>query len=205
MNNRAEIDQDIHTPEQYLPRGWLHIDGKPVIWEACQTLNGSWGYDRDNLDWKSADMLIQMLIDAVSKGGNMMLNVGPTARGEFDPRALATLGEIGKWTRQHSRSIYGCTQSDLTPPQDCRYTYNTATNRLYLHLFSWPFKHVHLDGLRGRVEHAQLLNDGSEIPSVDFLRRHPWYAEAGQDTLTLQLPIQKPEAAVPVIELFLKV
>jgi alpha-L-fucosidase len=67
----------------------MMLDGAPVTWEACQTLNGSWGYDRDNLDYKSVDMLIRMLVDGVSKGGNLLLNVGPTGRGAIDPRALA--------------------------------------------------------------------------------------------------------------------
>ena len=118
LNDRTEIDQDIKTPEQYQPRSWLRVDGKPVVWEACQTLNGSWGYDRDNLDWKPPVMLIRMLVDSVSKGGNMLLNVGTTARGEFDPRALRTLREIGAWMRGHGRSIYGATQSEFEPPPD---------------------------------------------------------------------------------------
>ncbi|HEV2121727.1 MAG TPA: alpha-L-fucosidase, partial [Chloroflexota bacterium] len=174
-----------------------------VIWEACQTLNGSWGYDRDNLDWKSPDLLVRMLIDGVSKGGNLLLNVGPTARGEFDPRALATLERIGEWMRLHSRSIYGCTQAPITPPVDCRYTYNPQTKRLYLHLMAWPFKHVHLPGLAGWVQYAQLLNDGSEIRLAPFTQTERYEGTSGDD-LTLTLPVQRPDVLVPVIELFLK-
>jgi alpha-L-fucosidase len=206
VNDRLEIGGDLKTPEQYQPRGWLNVDGKPVLWEACQTLNGSWGYDRDNLDWKSVDMLIRMLVDTVSKGGNLLLNVGPTARGEFEPRALERLRGIGEWMRLHNRSIYGCTASDHTPPPDCRYTQNG--NRLYLHMFAWPFRHVHLDGLAGRVEYAQLLNDASEIKMmvVDSHQQAQNTTMAGlaDGTLTLELPIQPPAVAVPVIELFLK-
>ena len=191
INNRLEIEQDFHTPEQFQPPGWVHVDGKPVVWEACQTLNGSWGYDRDNLDWKSPKMLIKMLIDAVSKGGNLLLNVGPTARGEFDPRALDTLAEIGRWMRLHSRAIYGCTQSDYKAPEDCRFT--QKGNLLYLHLFSWPFKHLYLKNMVDKVEYVQLLNDASEIR----------FQIEPDNTLKLELPIQEPETAVPVIELFL--
>jgi len=202
VNDRLEIGGDLKTPEQYQPRGWLEVDGQPVVWEACQTLNGSWGYDRDNLDWKPVDMLLRMLVDSVSKGGNLLLNVGPTARGEFDPRAQSTLRGIGAWMRQHGRSIYGCTQSDFSAPADCRYTQNG--NRLYLHVFAWPFRHLHLDGLAGRVAYAQLLNDGSEIRMQESNpHRHSTAAE-GERTLTLTLPVQRPDVAVPVIELFLK-
>jgi len=93
-------------------------------------------------------MLVQMLVDAVSKGGNMLLNVGPNARGEFDPRSIERLRGIGEWMRVHGRSIYGCTASEYTPPPDCRFTQNGK--RLYLHLFAWPFRHIYLDGLGGR-------------------------------------------------------
>jgi alpha-L-fucosidase len=207
LNDRLDLQgaADIQTPEQYQPRGWMMRDGKPVVWEACQTLTGSWGYDRDNLDWKPVDLLIRMLVDSVSKGGNLLLNVGPNGRGEFEPRALERLRGIGEWMRLHGRSIYGCTASDLTPPVDCRYTQNG--NRLYLHLFAWPFQHVHLPGLAGRVEYAQLLNDASEVRMLEL---DP-HAEAQNMTmtgeeglLTLQLPVQRPDVAVPVVELFLK-
>jgi alpha-L-fucosidase len=192
INNRTEVGGDFQTPEQVQPRSWIQVDGKPVTWEACQTLNGSWGYDRDNLDWKSPDLLVRMLIDSVSKGGNLLLNVGPTARGEFDARAVATLDAIGEWMRLHNRSIYGATQSDFTPPPDCRLT--QRGNRLYLHVFAWPMIDIYLDGLADRVEYAQLLNDASEIQMVTDK----------SNTLTLKLPIQRPDVLVPVIELFLK-
>jgi alpha-L-fucosidase len=205
VDDRMGIGGDFKTPEQYQPRGWMEVDGKPVVWEACQTLNGSWGYDRDNLDWKSVDMLVRMLVDTVSKGGNLLLNIGPNARGEFEPKAVERLRGIGEWMRLHNRSIYGCTASDFVPPPDCRYTQNGK--RLYLHLFSWPFRHVHLDGLADRVEYAQLLNDGSEIKMLVIDPHQPAQTITMSGTagaLTLELPVQKPDVVVPVIELFLK-
>jgi alpha-L-fucosidase len=193
VNDRMGIGGDIKTPEQVQPREWVEVEGKPVVWEACQTLNGSWGYDRDNLDWKSVDMLVQMLIDTVSKGGNLLLNVGPTARGQFDPKALEILSGIGDWMKLHSRSIYGATQSQFPTPEHCRLT--QRGNRLYVHVFNWPFRHLHIESMTGKVEYAQLLNDASEIRMRE-----------SQDSgvLTLELPIQRPNVTVPVIELFLK-
>ncbi len=199
INNRTEVGGDFQTPEQVQPRGWVKVNGQPVTWEACQTLNGSWGYDRDNLDWKSPDLLVRMLVDSVSKGGNLLLNVGPTGRGEFDPRAVATLDAIGEWMRLHNRSVYGATQSNFTPPPDCSFTQNG--NRLYLHVFAWPMIDIHLDGLADRVEYAQLLNDASEIQMVTGVSAGGY---GGSNTLTLKLPIQRPDVLVPVIELFLK-
>jgi alpha-L-fucosidase len=205
VNDRLDLNGDFRTPEQYQPHGRLEVDGRPAIWEACQTLNGSWGYDRDNLDWKPVGMLVQMLIDTVSKGGNLLLNVGPNARGEFEPRAIKRLQGIGEWMLHHRRSIYGCAASEFIPPPDCRYTQNG--NRLYLHLFTWPFRHVHLDGLADRVEWAQLLNDGSEIKMrvIDPHQPAQNTTMSGKPgSLSLELPLQRPRVVIPVIELFLK-
>ncbi|HLK54986.1 MAG TPA: alpha-L-fucosidase [Chthonomonadaceae bacterium] len=209
LNDRLEIDQDVKTPEQYQPREWLHVNGQPVVWEACQTFSGSWGYHRDEESWKSVDMLVQMLIDSVSKGGNLLLNVGPTGRGEFDERALDRLQGMGTWMKRHNRSIYGCTQAPDTfvCPPDCRYTYNPTTNRLYLHIFSWPFKHLHLVNMAHHIEYAQLLNDASEVRMRTSVPEVSYGAgkEVREDTLlTLELPIKKPNVTVPVVELFLK-
>lgn len=206
VNNRLDIPGDFVTPEQYQPSGPIIVDGKSVRWEACQTLNGSWGYHRDNLDWKSVDMLVKMLIDTVSKDGNLLLNVGPNARGELEPQSLASLRGIGEWMRLHNRSIYGCGPSEFTPPPDCRYTQNG--DRLYLHLFNWPFRHVHLPGLGPRVAYAQLLNDASEVGMsvVDPKQaaNNTIMGGLGADVLTLKLPVQRPDVTVPVVELFLK-
>ncbi|MFE4082501.1 alpha-L-fucosidase [Paenarthrobacter sp. YIM B13468] len=206
VNDRLGIPGDFVTPEQYQPAGPMMVDGAPVSWEACQTLNGSWGYDRDNLNYKSVDLLIRMLVDGVSKGGNLLLNVGPTGRGSIDPRALASLEGIGAWMQLHSRSIYGAGTSQFTAPRDTRYTQRGG--RLYVHLFAWPFEYVHLPDLAGKVEYAQLLNDASEVflqevdPGQQAMNMTPGGQPAG--TLTIKLPVQRPDVAVPVLELFLK-
>ncbi|MFW5743414.1 MAG: alpha-L-fucosidase [Spirochaetota bacterium] len=214
LNDRLDLPEgwDVKTPEQYQPQRWFTVGGEPVVWEACQTFSGSWGYHREEASWKSPEMLVQMLADTVSKGGNLLLNVGPTGRGEFDERALNRLQAMGEWMYRHDRSIYGCTQapSAFEAPQDCRLTYNPETNRLYLHVFAWPFKHLHLVGkaFAERVEYAQLLNDASEVPmressgGIETAGARP---EGGNEpTLTLTLPVEKPRVLVPVIELYLK-
>jgi alpha-L-fucosidase len=206
VNDRLdlELEGDVLTPEQYQPTGPLADDGR--LWEACQTLNGSWGYDRDNLDWKTPDQLIRMLVDGVSKDGNLLLNVGPTGRGEFEPRAVGTLDAIGCWMNQHARSVCGAGPATYVPPPDARYT--QRGDRLYLHLFAWPFRHVHLPGLAGRVRFAQFLHDGSEIPAevIDPSRQaqNTTMSGLGADVLTLTLPVRQPDVAVPVVELFLE-
>ncbi len=206
LNNRLDLQDiapDIHTPEQYQPTEWPHVDGKPVVWETCQTFSGSWGYHRDEATWKSPKQLIRMLINSVACGGNLLMNVGPTARGTFDQRALDALAVYRDWMRLHGQAIYGCTQSDFTAPTDVRYT--QKGDRLYVHVYAWPFRHLHLPGLAGKVEYAQLLNDASEVrfrdSSAHFNALEP---QATGDTLVLDVPVIKPDVVVPVIELFLK-
>ncbi len=205
VNDRLGIPGDLVTPEQYQPSRPMTVDGAEVAWEACQTLNGSWGYDRDNLNFKSADTFVKMLVDGTSNNGNMLLNVGPTGRGTLEPQATAILADIGNWMSLHARSIYGAGPSGFTPPPDARYT--QRGDRLYLHLFSWPPQHVHLPGMAGRVAYAQLLNDASEIafaeisPDTQAVNTGMGGQPAG--TLTLTLPVRRPDVAVPVVELFL--
>ena len=108
IDNRTEIEQDIFTPEQQQPMEWVrHPEtGELVVWEACQTFSGSWGYHRDESTWKSPEMLIRMLVNTVSLGGNLLMNVGPTARGYLDARAEAALKVYADWMKYNSRSIY---------------------------------------------------------------------------------------------------
>jgi alpha-L-fucosidase len=206
VNDRLGVPGDFVTPEQFQPSEPVLRDGRPVLWEACQTINGSWGYDRDNTADKSPDLLLRMLVDTVSKDGNLLLNVGPTGRGELDPVARQTLAAIGEWMRRHGRSIHGAGPSSFAPPPDCRYT--QRGDRLYLHLFAWPFETVHLPGLAGRVEYAQLLHDASEVAREvhDHARAVAMTDEPAQPpgTLTLRLPVRRPDVAIPVVEMFLR-
>lgn len=193
IDNRTDLEQDLWTPEQWQPLEWVRHEttNERVVWEACQTFSGSWGYHRDESSWKSPEMLIRMLVNTVSCGGNLLMNVGPTARGEFDVRAKSALAAMGEWMRLHNRAIYGCTQSEFPAPPDCRYTQNG--NRLYLHIYAWPFKTIFLEGLAGKIDYCQLLNDGSEI-----------FISEKDGRTAIELPIQKPEVLVPVVEIFLK-
>lgn len=198
VNDRSGLaeDWDFQTPEQTTPLGWVEIDGRRVVWEACHSFGRSWGYHRNEEGWKSTAQLIRLLIDCVSKGGNLLLNVGPTGRGEFDERAMERLAGIGRWMRLHSRSIYGCTQAPdgFVAPPDARLTYNYEARRLYAHCFAWPPSgSMRLEGPAGRVEYVQLMNDASEIP---FSERN--------GGVRLQLPVPPPDPEVGVIELFLR-
>lgn len=211
IDNRTEIEQDLWTPEQFQPTEWIrHKEtGELVTWEACQTFSGSWGYYRDEQTWKSPEMLIRMLVNTVSCGGNLLMNVGPTARGYIDYRAEAALKVFADWMKYNSRSIYGCTMAEPEfrshCPADCRMTQSTDGKRLYIHLFAYPFAHLQLNGLAEKIEYAQFLHDGSEIKFTDGGMTHFSHeAPSGSDLTVLYLPPVKPPVTVPVIELFLK-
>ncbi|RPH94777.1 MAG: alpha-L-fucosidase [Calditrichaeota bacterium] len=210
INDRADLlntdyGWDFSTPEQFMPRAWVTVNDKNVPWETCQTFSGSWGYHRDEESWKSPRQLVSMLIETVSKGGNLLLNVGPTARGTFDERACSRLASMGEWMKYHSRSIYGCTAApqEFQVPQNCFLTYNPQLNRLYIHIMELPFQALHLDGYQGKVKYAQLLNDASEI-HFERQASHAGGGSKNENTITLRLPVKQPNVIVPVVELFLQ-
>ncbi len=209
IDNRTELEQDLWTPEQYQPLEWLrHKEtGELVTWEACQTFSGSWGYYRDEMTWKSPEMLIRMLVNTVALGGNLLMNVGPTARGFLDKRACEALCVYRDWMRYNSRSVYGCTMAEpgFAAPADCRLTQTEDGRRLYVHLFAYPFAHLQLRGLAGKVEYAQFLHDGSELAFTQGKVNHfSEGAAQAEDLLVVELPPVKPDVLVPVVELFLK-
>ena len=211
INNRLDLPGggDVITPEQNTPDDPVTDEnGNPVVWEGCQTFSGSWGYHRDELTWKSAKQCIDMLINHVCRNGNLLMNVGPTSRGYIDHRAMERLKAYAEWMKYHSRSIYGCGMAEgLVEPRDCRYTYNRETNRLYLHIMNWPFKHIHLKGLSGKVKYAQFLHDGSEVKMRDSANAQVHVSlshKTPAGAVTVDLPVVKPAVEVPVIELILK-
>ncbi len=212
INDRLDLNHttwgwDYKTPEQFIPKEWVKVNGQKVPWETCQTFSGSWGYYRDEYSWKSTRQLLAMLIEVVSKGGNLLLNVGPTGRGLFDDRASDRLAGIGKWMALNSRSIYGCTEAPTTlaKPDNCLVTYNDKTNRLYIHVLQWPLKSLHLIGYKDKIKYAQLLNDGSEIKYRTAAAAGGHTTEtSGEDDLILELPVQHPNTEIPVIEIILK-
>ena len=197
--NNVEGGWDFTTPEQVKVSKWPEIDGKKVPWETCQTFSGSWGYYRDEYTWKSAAQLLELLIESVSKGGNLLLNVGPTARGVFDSRAQERLKAMGEWMKYNDRSIYGCTEAPegFIAPANSLMTYNPITKRLYIHLLAYPLESFTLTGMADKVKYIQFLHDASEV-------RFRAGSDEAKNDLTLYLPVQKPQVEIPVLEVFLK-
>ncbi|HMH31508.1 MAG TPA: alpha-L-fucosidase, partial [Puia sp.] len=161
---------------------------------------------RDENSWKSTPQLLELLIETVSKGGNLILNVGPTARGFFDGRAQERLQGMGEWMKYNNKSIYGCTQApkDFAVPDNTLLTYNPATRKLFIHLLDYPLETLVLKGYAGKVKYAQFLHDNSEIKFSEAQQQEFSKADEKSADLVLELPVQKPHSAIPVIELDLK-
>lgn len=196
---------DFVTPEQCRVTQWPKVAGRLVPWETCQTFSGSWGYFRDEDTWKSPHQLIAILVNSVSLGGNLILNVGPTGRGDFDDRASDRLAAIGKWMKRNSASIYGCTAApeEFTAPSGTLLTFNPARNRLYMHLCEYPTGAQVFD-FADKVAYAQFLHDASEIK----MRKGAVIQSAHSGDMgkpdQFVLPVKKPPVEIPVIEIFLK-
>lgn len=154
---------DFVTPEQIIPpQGIRDIRGNPMVWEACVTMNNHWGYFEQDKQFKPASMLIKKLVECVSKGGNMLLNVGPKGSGAFCEDSIRILEAIGKWMKINAQSVIGCTASVYDKPENGRYTQNG--NILYFHIFENTIGPMPLPGLRKEdIASITMLESGKEI------------------------------------------
>ena len=154
---------DFVSPEQIVPPAGLRdAQGRPLVWESCVTMNNHWGYCAQDHFYKPAPMLVRKLVECVSKGGNLLLNVGPDAQGRFPDRALAILEEMGRWMDRNGESVYGCGPAGLDKPEFGRYT--RKGDRLYVHILENTVGPLPLFGVdRDRIASIRRLADGSEV------------------------------------------
>ena len=164
---------DFVSPEQLLPpEGIRNVRGERVPWELCATMNNNWGYTPYDTCYKPASMLVRKLVECVSKGGNMILNVGPDANGRFNAESCRLLDEIGAWMSVNSESIYGCGSAGVPKPDWGWYT--KKSGRIYAHILENPIGPLALTGLDAkRVGAVRRLADGSEV-----LRGESWITNA---------------------------
>ncbi|HEX9046899.1 MAG TPA: alpha-L-fucosidase [Verrucomicrobiae bacterium] len=216
MNNRlgGGFKGDTETPEQFIPaNGYPGRD-----WETCMTMNGTWGFKKDDNNWKSTETLIRNLCDIASKGGNYLLNVGPTSEGLIPQPSLDRLAAIGQWMRVNGEAIYGTgptpfgaeagkfsdTEKDrngkpkfiaawnwraTTKPAKSLLGVPTESAKIYLEIFNWPADgKFDVPGLQSKVKRAYLLAGHEEVA-------------VNQDAngVTLALPKQAPDAIASVV------
>ena len=187
LTKPGESAGDFGTPEQQIP-----ANGLPGIdWESCMTLNDTWGYNSFDNHWKSAETIVRNLIDIASKGGNYLLNVGPTAEGLIPVPSVRRLAEVGKWMQVNGESIYGTSAS----PFSTALPFGRATlkpGRLYLHVFDWPAGGtLSVPGWGKPVKRAYLLAHPSR--GLKFSQ--------GKDGITIELSTTAPDPIATVIVL----
>lgn len=159
----SEYSGDFVSPEQIIPPAGIRDGkGRPVVWEACITMNNHWGYCSTDKNFKSSAMLIKKLVECVSKNGNLLVNVGPDARGAIPQESLDILAGIGRWMKKNSASIYGCGTSGIDKPEFGRITRNGK--KLYYHVCEPQVGFVPLTGISAdEVKKVRLLADGTEL------------------------------------------
>jgi alpha-L-fucosidase len=157
----ADALGDFETPEQGVPDS-IRLDSKgvPVAWETCLTLNNNWGYHSTDNEWKTPELIVHTLVNCVSKGGNLLLNVGPDGRGRIPEASANILRQVGAWMSRNGESMYGCGSAGLPKPEWGRYTQKGKL--LYAHIMHPHIGHINLKSLYGRVAAARLLRDKTE-------------------------------------------
>jgi len=188
LSKGDDVVGDYGTPEQEIPAGGL----PGVDWESCMTMNNHWGYNKNDQNWKSSTDLIRNLIDIASKGGNYLLNVGPTSEGLIPGPSVERLRDMGRWMKVNGEAIYGTTACPFAKaPAWGRVTQKAG--KLYLHVFQWPNGKLPVAGVNAQnVKAAYLLADANHAALA---------VTASGDGIEIAVPAQAPDATASVVVL----
>jgi alpha-L-fucosidase len=209
VNDRIGLPGDYQTPEQFIPSAIPTKDvrfnavdtsvqqkaktaiPKPEdfqLWETCMTINNTWAYNKRDHDYKPAQVLIRSLVEVASRGGNLLLNVGPQPDGVIQPEFQDRLHAIGDWLAVNGDSIYGTTYGPIQGLSSIRVT--AKSGKIFIHVFDWPSAPLEINGLQAKVLSAYLLANG-----------RPLKFRQSEGKLQLELSSQAPDPNVNVIGL----
>ncbi len=155
MNNRSKVPEDFDTPEQRIEAS------KGRNWEACMTMNDSWGYHKADDNWKSPKTCVRNLLTCARQGGNYLLNIGPTADGSIPPESVKILTAVGAWTAKNGAAVYGTDPCSVSRSNYMSFT--RKGNTLFANVHFWPGPEVAIGGLRSKVLSAKLLATGTPV------------------------------------------
>jgi alpha-L-fucosidase len=151
------------------------------------TINDTWGYKSYDTNFKSTETLLRNLIDIASKGGNFLLNVGPTSDGVIPQPEVDRLADIGKWMSTNGDAIYSTTASPIAKPTWGRLTRKADGSAIYLHVFDWPSDGtLRVAGLKDKFDSATLLADGTKLDITSDNTTEP-------NGLAIKLPTTAPD------------
>lgn len=190
---RPNFPGDHKTPEQRIPN-LKDLDG--TDWETCMTMNGTWGYKSYDKNYKTPETLIRNLVDIASKGGNFLLNVGPTAEGEFPQESIDILKKMGDWMKVNGEAVYGTKASPWGLFEWGRCTRKETKNgtSIYFSVFNWPADgKLTIPGFKNKVTSAKLIATGAPVKT-----------SLSGDILTINLPSAAPDPVASVIRIDVK-
>ena len=200
INNRSGLPEDFDTPEQRMSSA--RDDGR--TWEACMTMNDHWAYSPTDRNWKSARQLIHALIQCVSSGGNLLLDVGPRPDGSFPPEAVEHLQEIGRWMRAHGESVHGTGSCPLNTIHSTALKEDSLLGKtglttcrdhtVYLHVLHWRGERMTIANVKNRIQSARVLITGQDVE----------FEQAEDRAFLTGLPLKAPDQYDTVIRIELE-
>jgi len=183
INDRSGLPEDFSTPEQ-------HVRGETTgrAWEACMTMNRSWGYHKADDAWKNPKQILNYLITCARDGGNYLLNIGPRADGSVPDESVQILNAVGEWLDKYGDTIYSAHPCDVKTSTFANFT--RKGNALYIHVLFWPEEEWSIGGLQTKVKSAVLLPNRQpvEFEQNDFRVRFR------------NLPAEAPDKPITVLE-----
>lgn len=192
INSRLAGYGNYATPEQGVPIS----KPKDDFWELCMTMNDSWGYQQNDENYKTPNQIIRIFTDCISKGGNLLLDIGPKADGSIDEKQVEILKELGRWTKKHSEAIYetqaGIPRDYFSGPS----TLSKDSTTLFLFLENKPIGPIAIKGIKNKINRIRVVGNGTKL-KWDIKMKQYWSENPGM--LYIEIPENVLDEQVTVV------